>query len=152
MDGFAAMSWSADHQIDHLIKVAGLRSILIVREGTSKRVPNESEHAQSHGLNVLHIPVESRKPIPEHQVEAFFEFVDNPANQPVLVHCSAGRHRTGYLCGRYRIERQGWTVEKAVQEMLSFEPDMDPERPVLQQLRRHEPSPTSPERAVERPQ
>ncbi|MFQ5428934.1 MAG: tyrosine-protein phosphatase [Phycisphaerae bacterium] len=127
------------HQIDHLIGRIGLRSILIVRSGVSKRVPDEAAYARERGLEVWRIPVESRKPIPDSQVEAFFRFVDDPTHQPVLIHCSAGRHRTGYLCGLYRIERQGWTVEQAVAEMLAFDPDMGDDRPELRQLRAHRP-------------
>ena len=124
------------HQISHLIDTVGLETILIVREGLSDRVPDEVEYARGRGLNAVHIPIKSRQPIPDRQVAEFFRYVDDPANHPILVHCSAGRHRAGYLCALYRIERQGWTVERAMEEMLSFDPDMrvNP-RPVLQQLR-----------------
>lgn len=126
------------HQIEHLIDKIGLRGIVIFREGTSQRFPNEFDYTQNRGLNVLHVPAKSRQPIPKKQVEEFFRFIDDPANHPVLVHCSAGRHRTGYLCALYRIERQGWTVKRAVEDMLSFEPDMDPNRPELLQLKQYE--------------
>jgi len=144
-------------QVDHVIDTLGVKTILIVREGLSKHVPDEVEHARSRGVRVVHIPIKNRQPIPDEHVAAFFDVVDDPASQPVLVHCSAGRHRTGYLCALYRIERQGWDLDRAVAEMLSFEPDMDSNRPELRQLKAYVPggdaigSPTSPGQAASAP-
>ncbi|MFW6132253.1 MAG: hypothetical protein ACOC8F_00035 [Planctomycetota bacterium] len=39
---------------------------------------------------------------------------------PALVHCSAGVHRTGYAVGAYRVLRQGWSAERAREEMQRF--------------------------------
>lgn|GEM_PF-4517683 len=35
----------------------------------------------------------------------------------VLVHCHAGRDRSGYAIALYRISRQQWTVERAIRDM-----------------------------------
>ncbi len=126
-------------EIDHLIDEVGVRTIIMARESASQRVEDEPDYARSRGVRVVHLPIESRKPVPDEYIRAFFKIVDDPANHPVLVHCSAGRHRTGLLCGLYRVERQGWSVERAAEEMLSFDPDMAPDREVLQQLRAHTP-------------
>jgi protein tyrosine/serine phosphatase len=88
---------------------------------------------------VVKIPIVSRKPIPEDQVAAFFRCVDDSRNHPILIHCSAGRHRTGYLCALYRIERQGWTVQRAIEEMLSFGFGIEKHAAILDQLERYEP-------------
>src|SRR5439155_22624086 len=45
----------------------------------------------------------------EVNVIAFREIVNDPANYPVLVHCLAGKHRTGAFCAVYRMEHDGWT-------------------------------------------
>lgn len=126
-------------EIDHLIDDVGIRTIIIARETVSASVADEPDYARSRGVRVVHLPIESRKPVPDEYIQAFFNIVDDPANHPVLVHCSAGRHRTGLLCGLYRVERQGWSIERAAEEMLSFDPGMEPEREVLQQLRAHVP-------------
>lgn len=127
-------------QIQHLVDQFGLRTLLIVREGKGDRVAAEIEFAKKHGLNAVLIPLESRQSIPERQVEAFFQCVDDRRNHPVLIHCSAGRHRTGYLCARYRVDRQGWQLQKAIDEMMSFGFDSKDQGVVLEQLRNYHPS------------
>ena len=130
-------------QLPRLVDEYGIRTLLIVREGDSERVADELTFAREHGLKAVHIPIVSRQPIPDDQVRQFFQCVDDPANQPILVHCSAGRHRTGYLCALYRIERQGWSVAQALDEMLSFTFDKERQPAVLDQLRNYRPQGSS---------
>src|SRR5262245_13634907 len=80
-------------QLQTMIDRFGLPTLLIVREGGSQRVTDEIDFARRRGLNVVHIPVESRRPIPQAQIDEFFRCVDDRRNYPILVHCSAGRHR-----------------------------------------------------------
>ncbi len=136
------------NHIKNLVEAHNIRTLLVVREGTSEHVQKERQTALEQGVNTVHIPVKSREPIPDEQVRDFFRCVDDPDNQPVLVHCSAGRHRTGYLCALYRIERQGWTVERAIEEMLSFGFDAEQHAVVLEQLRQHKSAPMETQTAV----
>jgi tyrosine-protein phosphatase SIW14 len=126
-------------QLDKLADDYGIKTLVIAREGDGERVAEEMEFAKKRGLRVVHIPIESRKPLTAEQIAQFFTCVDDPACRPVLVHCSAGRHRTGYLCGLFRIERQGWTVEQAVQEMLSFGAAEGGSHPLIDFLRQYQP-------------
>lgn len=125
--------------IDRLISEYDLRTLLVVRKGDGKRVPAEIDYARQKGVNVVHIPIDSRRPVSDAEIERFFECVDDPANQPVLVHCAAGRHRTGLVCALYRIERQGWTVDQALEEMLSFGYDRESQSAIEKQLRAYVP-------------
>ncbi|HEY5315480.1 MAG TPA: tyrosine-protein phosphatase [Pirellulales bacterium] len=54
------------------------------------------------------------------QFEAFFRLLDEPANLPLAMHCSGGRHRTGTLAALYRLEYDRWPIERALDEMYSF--------------------------------
>jgi len=130
-------------QLRHLIDNYGLRTLLIVREDTGDNVKHEIDFARNHGLNVVVIPVASRRPIPEAQVEEFFRCTDDRRNHPLLIHCSAGRHRTGYLCARYRIDRQGWQPQRAVEELLSFGFDAKDQSVVLDQIKNYRPGGTA---------
>lgn len=53
-------------------------------------------------------------PDPE-EIDALLALLDEPV--PTLVHCAAGKDRTGFAIACYRIERQGWDLEQALAEM-----------------------------------
>lgn len=126
-------------QIDNLIDRYGLKSVLIARSDKSTSVPEEMQYATSRGVKVISVPIVSRSRVTDEQVAQFFSSIDEPANRPLLVHCSAGRHRTGYLCALYRIERQGWSKKRAIEEMLSFGFDQKDQLIVLEQLQEYVP-------------
>jgi tyrosine-protein phosphatase SIW14 len=50
-------------------------------------------------------------------VVKFREIMSNPANYPVLVHCLAGKHRTGAMCAVFRMEHDHWTNQQAIDEL-----------------------------------
>ena len=50
-------------------------------------------------------------------VDDFFAICDDPKNYPILFHCKAGLHRTGALCAVYRMEYEGWTRDRALEEL-----------------------------------
>ncbi len=108
------------NQLKNAVADYGIKTVLIARESSSDRVALEIEAAEKLGLHIEHIPLVSRMPVSDEHARRFLDIVDDPSNHPILIHCSQGRHRTGYLCGLYRIERQGWTVPQAVEEMQSF--------------------------------
>ena len=77
----------------------------------------EQNFAKQHGITFIYLRM--GVPTPE-QVTTFLEIVNNPANQPVLVHCWHGTIRTGVLVAIYRIKEQAWPLQKALDEMASF--------------------------------
>ena len=50
-------------------------------------------------------------------VTDFLSVVDDTNAVPVLVHCQHGADRTGTMCAMYRILREGWTADDAIDEM-----------------------------------
>jgi tyrosine-protein phosphatase SIW14 len=123
-------------QIDNAVHRYAVRTLLIVREGDSGRVEREIRHAAAAGLRVVHLPVPSGGEVSDEHVAQFWRTVDDPANQPVLIHCAAGRHRTGFFCALYRVARQGWSPERARDEMLSFGFDRQRHATLLGQFER----------------
>ncbi len=65
------------------------------------------------------------------QVAQFFKIVNDPANQPVFVHCAGGRHRTGTMTALYRMTNDGWNADRAYSEMKQFRFEGFPGHPVL---------------------
>jgi protein tyrosine/serine phosphatase len=51
--------------------------------------------------------------------------VNDPASQPVYVHCVGGKHRTGVMTAAYRMTHDGWTSDKAFTEMKQYKFGMD---------------------------
>ncbi len=54
------------------------------------------------------------------QIAKFLAIVNDPANQPVYVHCQGGRHRTGVMTAVYRMTDDHWTADRAFAEMKQF--------------------------------
>ena len=46
----------------------------------------------------------------------YLNFVTNPANQPVYVHCEQGIGRTGIAVAVYRMAVEGWKPQRALDE------------------------------------
>ncbi|MBL8794970.1 MAG: dual specificity protein phosphatase family protein, partial [Planctomycetia bacterium] len=50
-------------------------------------------------------------------VAKFLAIMDDPKNYPVLVHCFAGKHRTGTFVAVWRMEKQRWSNAEAIAEL-----------------------------------
>ena len=55
------------------------------------------------------------------EIIRFLQIVSNPKRTPVLVHCQHGADRTGTMSVVYRVVVQGWTKQRAIQEMTQGE-------------------------------
>src|SRR5262249_54530587 len=78
---------------------------------------DEQEMVQRAGMKFYRIPlITSRRPS-DSAVAEFLALVNDPANQPVFVHCQGGRHRTGTMTAVYRITHDGWSADQAYSEM-----------------------------------
>jgi protein tyrosine phosphatase (PTP) superfamily phosphohydrolase (DUF442 family) len=92
---------------------------------------NESGMVKAAGMNYYRIGMTTTKAPTDAQVAQFFEIVNNPANQPVYVHCAGGRHRTGTMTALYRMTIDGWTPQQAYNEMKQYRFEGFPDHPVL---------------------
>jgi protein tyrosine phosphatase (PTP) superfamily phosphohydrolase (DUF442 family) len=50
-------------------------------------------------------------------IDDFLAICDDEDNYPILLHCKAGLHRTGWLTSVYRREYEGWTLPRAHEEL-----------------------------------
>jgi protein tyrosine/serine phosphatase len=82
--------------------------------------PNEPGMVARHGMMYLQIPMSTRVEPTKDQIASFLAIVNDPARQPVYVHCVGGRHRTGVMTAVYRMTHDGWTAERAFREMKQY--------------------------------
>ena len=81
----------------------------------------ERELVESAGMNFFRIPMTTRKAPTSAELATFLQLVNDPANQPVYVHCAGGRHRTGVMTAVYRMTHDGWNSERAFKEMKQYD-------------------------------
>lgn len=81
---------------------------------------NEERLAEAAGLKFFKIAMNTRVVPTAEQIATFLSIVNDPANQPVYVHCVGGKHRTGVMTAIYRMTQESWAPDRAFQEMKSF--------------------------------
>lgn len=91
----------------------GFRAVLNLRT-VEEGAEQEREQVEKAGLRYINIPVVPANPKPE-QAPEFIKAVKDPANQPMLIHCSSAQ-RVGAFWMIYRVLDQGWTEEEALEE------------------------------------
>lgn len=102
-----------------------VRTVVNLREGTDALDLAEEAYCRAHGVRFVRIPPLSwigtvgNAPI-DRGLKRFLDVVRNPANQPVLIHCQAGIHRTGLYVAFYRMDVEGWSKEEALSEMIAL--------------------------------
>ena len=80
----------------------------------------EQSMVEQQGMRYVHIPMNTRIAPTQKELDAFLTIVNDPASQPVYVHCVGGRHRTGVMTAVYRMTNDGLSGEQAFREMKQF--------------------------------
>jgi protein tyrosine phosphatase (PTP) superfamily phosphohydrolase (DUF442 family) len=94
----------------------GIRTVVEFRGQTPEETHAIDEATALEKIGVIHHHTPTHQvPTPD-VVERFLEIMDDPANHPVLIHCSHGRGRTGVFAAIYRMEYQGWNNDDALTE------------------------------------
>lgn len=103
-------------RLEHLakLKAEGVKVIINLRTPGEHRAAEEEAKAKELGLKYFNIPVVYRDP-KEEQVTEFLKILDDAANRPVFIHCTAAI-RVGAFWMIRRVLRDGWTVEAAEEE------------------------------------
>ena len=82
---------------------------------------DEAKLVETSGMRFYRIPMTTRVEPTAEQLATFMRIVNDPAQQPVYVHCAGGRHRTGVMTAVYRMEKNGWTSDQAFKEMKKYD-------------------------------
>ena len=95
----------------------GIKTVIdLTGEGDAR----EAGLVQTAGMSFFRIPMTTRETPSKEKVARFLTLVNDPANQPVYVHCQGGRHRTGVMTAVYRMSNDRWTADQAFAEMKKY--------------------------------
>lgn len=101
------------------LKALGIKTIINLTSDEDDSF-DERQAVESHGMKYVHIPMSTRRPPTDQELETFFAIVNGAESQPVYVHCVGGRHRTGVMTAVYRMTRDGLSGADAFKEMKQF--------------------------------
>ena len=82
---------------------------------------SEQQQVEAAGMQFYRIGLSDSSWPASEKTEQFLKLVNDPANQPVFIHCHGGRHRAGTMTAIYRITHDKWSAEQAYAEMKHYE-------------------------------
>ena len=81
---------------------------------------DEPDMVEQAGMKYVSLPMTTRTVPTSEELATFLAVVNDPAHQPVFVHCVGGKHRTGVMTAVYRMTQHSWTPDQAFKEMKQF--------------------------------
>ena len=99
------------------LKAFGIKTVIDLTQDGDSQEPATVERL---GMKFYRIPMTTHEPPSAAKIAQFLKLVENPANQPVYVHCQGGRHRTGVMTAVYRMTDENWTPAQAFAEMKQY--------------------------------
>ena len=70
--------------------------------------------------NVLHVPLQGQEVPTEEEAKQYLQFIQDPKEWPVDVHCAEGKDRTGMMVALARYAIDGWPMDKALAEAKTY--------------------------------
>jgi atypical dual specificity phosphatase len=97
----------------------GIKSIVTVRE-----VPLPFEWFDGADIDYVHLRVEDFGAPTLEEIDEVVNFIDKKirGNRPVMVHCAAGKGRTGAVLAAYMVKRQKLSAKQAIEKIRILRP------------------------------
>jgi tyrosine-protein phosphatase SIW14 len=116
-DTFYRGSQPKDHDYSDLAAF-GIKTVINLTSDDAQA--NEKTMVESAGMKYCSIPMTTHEPPTTTKMAEFLNIVNDPANQPIYVHCVGGKHRTGVMTAIYRMTHDSWTADQAFKEMKQY--------------------------------
>lgn len=100
------------------LKAMGIRTVLDLRGGWIHK-PHEQKQVEAAGMNYVSIRLSGFWEPHDSQIYRILSVVEDPAQQPVFVHCRRGDDRTGIVVACYHIDHDHWTNRRALDDARS---------------------------------
>ncbi len=99
-------------------KVRTVVTLTAINRDDPKYVEQSAALAEA-GVNWIIVPMRGSTASLDQMAEAA-DLVADPALQPVFFHCVGGHHRSNLVQAAYRVRHQGWTADRAWDELKSL--------------------------------
>jgi protein-tyrosine phosphatase len=103
------------------LKEAGIKVVISLETGVSEifhNDPYEFQSPEDYGIQLFHIKCSDIFPPTPEQVRKCLLLIS--PDIPTLIHCYSGVDRTGFICAKYRMEKEGWTDSRAEAEWINL--------------------------------
>lgn len=105
---------------DDYADLAALGIKTVINLTSDDALAEEPGLVEKAGMHYVSLPMTTRVPPTAEQQARFLSVVNDPARQPVYVHCVGGKHRTGVMTAIYRMTQNAWSADQAFDEMKDF--------------------------------
>jgi len=95
----------------------GVKTVIDLQEDGER---NEQQTVEAAGMKFFRIGMSDSSWPSREKADQFLKLVNDPANQPVFIHCHGGRHRAGIMTAIYRMTHDAWSADQAYDEMKQY--------------------------------
>lgn len=109
-------------RLENVIRENGIRSVIDLRNGVGKRYPDgrtERELLQELGVSYANVSLGSSKPVGNYKLRRLLD-IFRSSEEPVLIHCTQGIHRTGVATALWLLDQTDASFEEATQQLSFF--------------------------------